>query len=360
MVKDSSYEYYERSIQTVVPKGTFLIQPKWAISGWNTRDVRGISSADECAKLCYMEKTFFCQSFDHLANDKLCRLSKTREGQTGVSMAQNPRSISYGERTNLTAKADNFTVSRGEAISGWNDKTINKITLAACKRACTFEKSFVCKSFDYISDGRDCNLSKKAKGDAGVSMVKDRSYQYYERSIQTVVPKGTFLIQPKWAISGWNTRDVRGISSADECAKLCYMEKTFFCQSFDHLANDKLCRLSKTREGQSGVSMAQNPSSISYGERTNLTAKADSFTYSKGEAISGWNDKVLTMITPEACKRACSSEKSFVCKSIDYINSGKECNLSRKARGDRGVSMVKMSSYTYYERIIKKTPAPKP
>ena len=130
-------------------------------------------------------------------------------------------------------------------------------------------------------------MSEKAEGDPGVSMVDSSDYIYYQRIFMKPAPPGTFNIQPKWAIIGWNTRDVNGISDVKDCANLCYNEKTFFCQSFDHLADDKLCRLSKTREGQTGVSMAQNPRSISYGERTNLTAKADNFTVSRGEAISG-------------------------------------------------------------------------
>jgi len=62
----------------------------------------------------------------------------------------------------------------------------------------------------------------------------------------------------------------------------------------------------------------------------------------------------------EKCKKACLSETSFICKSFDVIDGNRySCNLSSKAKGDKGVKMVSDSRYRYYQRIFSKVGAKK-
>jgi len=79
--------------------------------------------------------------------------------------------------------------------------------------------------------------------------------------------------------------------------------------------------------------------------------------------LSGNNDKFVKGDI-ETCFKACMSETRFVCKSFDYVKSSKGCNLSKKAKGDRYVSMGSDGDYTYFERtnfrVIKPVPRPSP
>jgi hypothetical protein len=79
------------------------------------------------------------------------------------------------------------------------------------------------------------------------------------------------------------------------------------------------------------------------------------FTRSNGEAIAGRNDREFSMRTLEGCKKACSMEKAFTCLSFDYVD-GKTCKLSKSKRGGSGVSMVKSSTYQYFERQMPQAP----
>ena len=162
-------------------------------------------------------------------------------------------------------------------------------------------------------------------------------------------------------LSGHNDKEFKG--TVQECFKACAEEKSFVCKSFDYVKSGRYCNLSKVARGGPGVSMGRSTDYSYYQRVFNTTAKYPSNYKApvKGTYLSGNNDREFRG-SVEECFKACNEEKSFVCKSFDSYKSGGSayCNLSRKARGDRGVSMVKMSSYTYYERIIKKTPTPKP
>ena len=60
---------------------------------------------------------------------------------------------------------------------------------------------------DYIRSSRECKMSEKAKGEAGVSMVSSSDYIYFER-VTKLVQVSVFTETKGTAISGWNTKTV--------------------------------------------------------------------------------------------------------------------------------------------------------
>ena len=81
------------------------------------------------------------------------------------------------------------------------------------------------------------------------------------------------------------------------------------------------------------------------------------FFHEKGVYLEGNDDKVVIATSAELCKRACTNEKTFVCKSFDFNKSSYTCYLSKKAKGETGLSTVTSSSIDYFERVFENSPS---
>jgi hypothetical protein len=83
-------------------------------------------------------------------------------------------------------------------------------------------------------------LSKKAKGDSGISMGKSNDYVYYERvlfkkeaPVAAAKSKWSFKeVRKNTYLSGNNDRIVKS-SDVEGCKKACTLETKFVCKSFD-------------------------------------------------------------------------------------------------------------------------------
>lgn len=60
---------------------------------------------------------------------------------------------------------DTYQTVHNYAIRGFNDLSLENVTLEVCKKRCEAEKTFVCKSFDYFPEWNSCFLSSKVKCD---------------------------------------------------------------------------------------------------------------------------------------------------------------------------------------------------
>ena len=79
-----------------------------------------------------------------------------------------------------------------------------------------------------------------------------------------------------------------------------------------------------------------------------VTTEPD-FLLMPNKAIAGYNNRKLTNVTPEDCKKACLAEKAFVCKSIDYVKAQKYCDLSAVSRSQVGSRFHTTTACDYYE-----------
>lgn len=61
------------------------------------------------------------------------------------------------------------------------------------------------------------------------------------------------------------------------------------------------------------------------------------------------DDKKLTGVTPDQCKKACEEEVTFHCMSFDYNYASSFCFLSRSSRYESILSPL--VNYDYYERV---------
>ena len=100
---------------------------------------------------------------------------------------------------------------------------------------------------------------------------------------------------------------------------------------------------------------------IKYGTDGRITwtcySKGDStvssqFTRTQNAGVSGYNNKTLTNVSEDTCKKKCTEEGSFVCRSFDYKKTEKKCFLSSATKDSHGGLKTNYSgsAYDYYHR----------
>lgn len=140
----------------------------------------------------------------------------------------------------------------------------------------------------------------------------------------------SFDVTQNAAISGYNNKNFTGVSAFD-CKRFCLEETQFYCKSFDYNKEGRWCDLSDKSQEDIGGLRKDYP-----GNPYDHYARKDDYLITSNAAISGYNDKHLTNVTPEDCKRACDAEKTFDCASFDYYKDSLKCDLSRVAAIDVG------------------------
>jgi hypothetical protein len=132
----------------------------------------------------------------------------------------------------------------------------------------------------------------------------------------------TFEATANSAISGYNNRNLVNVSVLD-CKRFCIEESQFYCKSFDYNKIERWCDLSaKSKEDVGGLTTNYPGNPYDHYSRN------DDYKISPNAAISGYNHKHLLNVTPDDCKRACDTEKSFDCVSFDYYKYVQKCDLS--------------------------------
>jgi len=74
--------------------------------------------------------------------------------------------------------------------------------------------------------------------------------------------------------------------------------------------------------------------------------KSCTFDRTQSRALSGYNDEHLTSVTRDDCKKACC--KRDWCKSFDYYNNTKECDLSKAVASEVGGLYDSKGIYDHY------------
>ncbi|XP_077865309.1 uncharacterized protein LOC144351913 [Saccoglossus kowalevskii] len=66
------------------------------------------------------------------------------------------------------------------------DKVYNDVSLETCLDNCYFQKTFVCKSFDYRQDVHECTIYSVDASDKNSSLMVDEHFNYYQRLVHGV------------------------------------------------------------------------------------------------------------------------------------------------------------------------------
>ena len=276
---------------------------------------------------------------------------------------------------------EGFRLTERAAISGYNNRHLTKVTPAQCARACVAEKSFICKSFDYYRGKSACDLSAKSAREIGGLKRDYAPYDHYARAQIPAPPAPKpkpkpsprvqgFRLTERAAIVGHNNRHLKNVTPA-QCAQACAAEKSFICKSFDYYRGQSACDLSAKSARDAGGLTRNSSAPYDHYARTRIPAapppkpkpspNVSGFKLTERAAISGFNNRHLTNVTPAECARACVTEKSFICKSFDYYRGKSTCDLSAKSAQEVGGLKRNYGPYDHYARArIPAPPKPKP
>lgn len=96
-----------------------------------------------------------------------------------------------------------WTKTPGYAIDKYNDKTINNVlTATRCRQLCLSEKSFLCRSMEYLAGMGKCVLSKSKRGDVMPAyFIRWPGYVYQDWSCKTGKRKRASIVW--WDGWGW-------------------------------------------------------------------------------------------------------------------------------------------------------------
>ena len=85
-----------------------------------------------------------------------------------------------------TADCDVWHKVDGSALLGHNTHTLYETDVARCKEQCIYQDTFVCKSFDFSTNGRYCQLSVESMDTVPGDVITANTYVYYGRNLHCI------------------------------------------------------------------------------------------------------------------------------------------------------------------------------
>ncbi|XP_033643912.1 uncharacterized protein LOC117303722 isoform X2 [Asterias rubens] len=167
------------SQQADTPLERFAMFENAAIPGANLKDLEGIS-VEECARLCLLEDTFECRSFDYYRADNRCWLSNENSHTAAPKFDFNNNPFDFYERIDIGSVAQ-FQITPNAALPGYNEVEYQQTSLEKCAELC-LTATFGCASFDFSRRTSQCWLSKATISTAPLrSNFEGNPYDYYQR-----------------------------------------------------------------------------------------------------------------------------------------------------------------------------------
>ncbi|XP_071952274.1 uncharacterized protein [Antedon mediterranea] len=338
--------------------------PYAAIYGYNNLHYYDVLP-EECAQHCNQETSFVCRSFDYDVNNKECNLSeKDKDMVGGLKTDYVSSHYDYYERGNITRdepvkpapSVPQYLRYPDSAIYGHNNIHLNNVSAEECAKHCNQETSFICLSFDYYKEDRECDLSDKNKDmvDGLKTDYIGNPFDHYERDSALL----DYTRYPNSEIYSYNNIQLNNVSP-EECAKQCNEAYTFICRSFDYDVSNHECRLSRYDKETAVGGLRTNVDHIDHYERDSALLN---YRVYPDHALPGQNSMYLTGVSIDVCAKKCNEQTSFTCRSFEYYREDRNCELSSvtkdMVRGGLELNYFKNIPIDYYQRVFIPTEAP--
>ena len=136
------------------------------------------------------------------------------------------------------------------------------------------------------------------------------------------------------SLDGHNHKEVDGVESRGDCARMCLQERDFDCRSAEYDFDARVCRLSREDRRTQPEAFRTGVPNVDYIENQCAKALPDcSYTSAKLDVMAVAMDDLLAATSSQECQRHCDDQRAFNCRS--FAQKGDRCYLS----GDDSVSL---------------------
>lgn len=272
------------------------------------------------------------------------------------------KAVTYDDAIRQQGKDDSSLKERDfvRKLSGFkivpDEKTkvtnYGKQSLSYCKRICRHNPE--CETISYCFATSECVTSSEYRSEIRIDSII--------KNTQCVIFGRDYISSYQKHVGVALTRKAEGIFSettADECARLCTIEKNIKCNSFDYCVNKKSCLLHTAHifdEKEKGDSIVAALNCSHYSKKYIYE-----FKQIPNKRIEGDGDLIIRDVDPDECAKRCVENAAFQCQSFDYCeakeaidnrcilssqgNEAKTISKSTCRRFYRGVGVQKSTSY---------------
>ncbi|XP_066976158.1 uncharacterized protein [Macrobrachium rosenbergii] len=212
------------------------------------RNIDGVSYAD-CLFSCDLSKSFDCQTFSYCYDSRKCSLSTHV-----VSVPADDQDVVELFNCVVISRkyVDDYNAIDGTVYTSDARLSIHKVSDSdKCAYLCDNATDFTCRSFDYCSDVKVCDL------------YTERSIDIPDEKLNHSLPFCThferdalvdFQKHPNQMLDGRRDRFIKDISTS-YCAEVCEQEPDYSCNGFDYCKDDSgiTCFLTEDHYSDDGV-----------------------------------------------------------------------------------------------------------
>ncbi|XP_076348052.1 uncharacterized protein LOC143245579 [Tachypleus tridentatus] len=346
--------------------------------------IQFVQSRRDCEEMCLNEQSFHCRSALYDSDSTECKLSKdSRRTKPNNYQPTNNRRINYLENECINVISCPYQETTSAYPTYTDVIEMNVRSQQDCEQMCDDYINFNCRSFAFYSSNEQCFISGDDKISGGAAAIRSRTgLNYYEKNCEgSLTTESTTIMSSSSSSSTTPTSakcfsnerqvfekitgyDMVGVSGTtlyqstikgvtSECSRLCRLSNK--CKAFVIDYQQQRCTSLKTTS-------TDQPSSIqpSYGRsyfevicisRSLGCAKLWLFERFSNQELQGAqpSDTVRVFSGREDCERRCLEERRFLCVSVNYYISRRECNLYREGRNSPSVQLVPSSDVEYLE-----------
>uniref|UniRef100_T1J1D9 Apple domain-containing protein n=1 Tax=Strigamia maritima TaxID=126957 RepID=T1J1D9_STRMM len=317
----------------------------------------GISKA-ACEESCLAEKRFVCRAMTYNRFRGECRLFKDDRfmlpqafiESAGTDYFENqcagtPFFIAPSKNTRQGGTCD--VVRRQGMFLQYADTNTPATSERECEHVCSINSNFTCRSYSFLGDQKQCLLSAVTATEIGMPLMNDNNSVYVERICEEQ-PVITTTISPTdgqtCTAAGFSMERTIGVTAKIHHKNVLnansLIGRTKHCIRNCNRVKD-VCKAFVQKLGMSCLSfnsavdrrdLVASPGSI-YFEKVCLRAigcgklwifdRLIGFEFPSNEA----KRIHLEVSTRQGCQELCLLEGAFVCRSIVYVYSKKECRL---------------------------------
>nr|XP_006821452.1 PREDICTED: uncharacterized protein LOC102804529 [Saccoglossus kowalevskii] len=224
-------------------------------------------------------------------------------------------------------------------------QTVTNSTEAECMVSCIDESMFKCRSINYNTSNRTCNLLSDSATTMSGGLVSDTFTSYYEYRTANY-PFNKFNVTEGYILGGYNEVKISNIDT-ESCMETCLRLTIFHCRSVDYWKTRQTCYINIENTWTAEAELVDHP------EFNHYQVIAETFPFNHFEQFESFassyaHNKTLVAETLQDCLYLCLADTKLDCESIDFSMAG-TCHLNTYSMKTSNVVLVTDMQYIHSE-----------